>query len=58
MVSTMFPFLAKQFEHQMSSKPPLLDLILQSLNVNNESLWNNTTIILTVMEEYQNLVDS
>ena len=58
MVSTMFPFLAKQFEHQRSSNPPLLDLILQSLNVNNESLWNNTTIILTVMEEYQYLVDS
>ena len=41
MVSTMFPFLAKQFEHQRSSNPPLFDLILQSLNVNNESLWYN-----------------
>ena len=41
MVSTMFPLLAKQFEHQRTSNPPLLDLILQSLNVNNESLWFN-----------------
>ena len=42
MVSTRFPLRAKQFEHQRSStNPPLLDLILQSLNVNNESLWNN-----------------
>ena len=41
MASTMFPLLAKQFEDQRSSNPPLLDLILQSLNVNNESLWYN-----------------
>ena len=41
-INYVFPLLAKQFEQQRSCNPPQLDLILQSLNVNNESLWYNT----------------
>ena len=58
MVSTMFPLLAKQFEHQRTSNPPLLDLILQSLNVILKVYGSIYTIITTLMEEYNYLVDS